>query len=102
MRRSASSVTKTTSSPGKPAPIAKPVRRSKSQVNHSRGRLSTVTSIQHGGPVTFVSVNRSAEDLLAVEDEHQQQHHQGQRELEEFQGSHTLPRAGAARKNKNR
>ena len=58
IKRSASSVTKNR------APIAKPVRRSKSSLH--RNNNTSVTNIQHGGPVTFVSVNngRSVEDLL--------------------------------------
>ena len=55
LRRSASSAGTTSSSrprgPGG-APIAKPVRRSKSQ-------LQRTTHIHHGGPITFVSVNNS-------------------------------------------
>ena len=92
VRRSASSVTTSVpsasspSSSRRPAPIAKPVRRSKSQVN-GNNRLSVAN-----GPVTFVSVNRSAEDLLAED----------VGDPGDFQGAHTLPRAGVAKKNKNR
>lgn len=49
LQRSASSAG--TSKSGR-APIAKPVRRSKSQ-------LQRTTTIQHGGPITFVSVNNN-------------------------------------------
>jgi len=60
------------------APIAKPVRRSKSQAANGAG---LVTSIKHGGPVTLVSVG--AEESQSAAD-----------------GPHTLPRSEARRKSK--
>ena len=107
VRRSASSVTGKNAVGGSGgggvrAPIATPVRRSKSQA----GASNLVTNIRHGGPVTFVSVNNVGKDLPGKagaeggDDLAPEGLHEGRTEV--FQGSHTLPRAGAAAKKKKR
>merc|ERR1719204_991376 len=80
LNRSASSVTSKSR-----VPIAKPVRRSKSQ--HFSGGKSYVTSIQHGGSVTLVSL--SGGDDHTVHYNHDTRHHQPEYWTG---GSHTLPR----------
>ena len=102
IRRSASSVNSgaaprsQSASTGR-APIAKPVRRSKSHVNGGGGTSNLVTNIQHGGPVTFVSVNNVNEDGDAVNTGAA-----SASRSDSFQGSHTLPRAGASGRKKKR
>lgn len=78
LNRSASSVT---SRPKSKAPIAKPVRRSKSQLVHQQQR-NYVTSIQHGGAVTLVSLNSdsssstsSSSDRFVTQLVHHHHHH---------------------------
>ncbi len=102
VRRSASSVNSgarsQSASTGR-APIAKPVRRSKSHVNGGGGGSNLVTNIQHGGPVTFVSVNNVNEDGVVVEAGTASA---SASRSDSFQGSHTLPRAGASGRKKKR
>ena len=99
LNRSASSVTQ---SRVKHA-IAKPVRRSKSQLPGSK----FVTNITHGGSVTLVSLN----DELQTKDFHPIDPdltpkfvnrgpglHSGKTVVSAFQGSNTLPRAGQKKK----
>ena len=76
LNRSASSVT---SRPKSKAPIAKPVRRSKSQLVQQQRNY--VTSIQHGGGVTLVSLNSdsssssSSSDRFVTQLVHHHHHH---------------------------
>ena len=86
--------------------IAKPVRRSKSQRNsHSHQQQNFVTSIQHGGSVTLVSLNGDSNNSNSESEvKHVHHHHfvQGNNQQtwdypgSAYQGlSHTLPRKGS-------
>jgi len=65
-------------------PIAKPVRRSKSQAANGAG---LVTNIRHGGPVTLVSVGADEPDVPTAS-------------TSALEGPHTLPRSEARRSKK--
>jgi hypothetical protein len=100
VKRSASSVN---CSKSRLAPIAKPVRRSKSQRNAAQN-----FSIQHGGSVTLVSLNGSTDHssvcssdseikhvhhhhFVPLEQQQQQAWHQGPTQVSALAGSQTLP-----------
>ncbi len=94
LNRSASSVTSRTKAK---APIAKPVRRSKSQLVQPR---NYVTSIQHGGAVTLVSLSSDSSSSSGHSDrflttQHVHHHHhfveQEDLELEWHRGKTEIP-----------
>ena len=78
----------------RPAPIAKPVRRSKSQ----RTQQNFVTSIQHGGSVTLVSLNGENKNGKPSSEIKHVHHHHFVQDWDQIGGSQTLPNRKGSKK----